>query len=120
MPASWTAAQIPDQTGRTVVVTGANSGIGRVTAAALAGAGARVVLAVRDRTRGEQAAQAMLGLVEVRALDLADLGSVRRFAEDWQGDLDVLVNNAGIMAAPQGRTTDGFETQLGTNHLGHF
>jgi len=120
MPSRWTAAQIPDQTGRTVVVTGASSGLGRVTAAELARAGARVVLAVRDRGRGEQAARVMPGRVEVRVLDLVDLGSVHRFAEEWQGDLDVLVNNAGIMAVPQGRTVDGFETQLGTNHLGHF
>ena len=120
MPFRWTAAQIPDQAGRTVVVTGANSGLGRVSATELARAGARVVLAVRDRGRGEEAARAMPGRVEVRVLDLADLSSVRRFADEWQGDLDVLVNNAGIMAVPQGRTVDGFETQLGTNHLGHF
>jgi NAD(P)-dependent dehydrogenase (short-subunit alcohol dehydrogenase family) len=116
----WTAAQIPSQTGRTFVVTGANSGLGRRTTAALAGAGARVVMAVRDQVRGEAAARSIPGQVEVRLLDLADLSSVRRFAEEWQGDLDVLVNNAGIMAVPRSRTADGFELQIGTNHLGHF
>ena len=103
-----------------MIVTGANSGIGRVTAAALAAAGARVVLAVRDRTRGEQAASEMTGNVEVRPLDLADLASIRDFVAGWHGPVDVLVNNAGIMAVPAGRTADGFESQLGTNHLGHF
>ena len=116
----WTTEQIPSQAGRTVVVTGANSGLGKQCAGALAAAGARVVLAVRDRSRGEQAAATMTGQVEVRHLDLADLASVRRFAEEWQGDLDVLVNNAGLMAVPPSRTVDGFERQLGTNHLGHF
>jgi NAD(P)-dependent dehydrogenase (short-subunit alcohol dehydrogenase family) len=116
----WTAAQIPSQAGRTFVVTGANSGLGRRTTAALAAAGARVVMAVRDQTRGAEAARSIPGQVEVRLLDLADLSSVRRFAEEWQGDLDVLVNNAGIMAVPQSRTVDGFELQIGTNHLGHF
>lgn len=116
----WTTEQIPSQAGRTVVVTGANSGLGKQCAGALSAAGARVVLAVRDRSRGEQAAATMTGQVEVRHLDLADLASVRRFAEEWQGDLDVLVNNAGLMAVPQSRTVDGFERQLGTNHLGHF
>jgi NAD(P)-dependent dehydrogenase (short-subunit alcohol dehydrogenase family) len=116
----WTAAQIPSQAGRTFVVTGANSGLGRRTPAALAAAGARVVMAVRDQARGEEAARSIPGQVEVRRLDLADLSSVRRFAEEWQGDLDVLVNNAGIMAVPQRRTVDGFELQIGTNHLGHF
>jgi NAD(P)-dependent dehydrogenase (short-subunit alcohol dehydrogenase family) len=116
----WTADQIPAQTGRTVIVTGANSGIGRVTAAVLAAKGARVVLAVRDLDRGRQAAAQMSGEVEVRRLDLADLASVRGFAEQWQQPLDVLINNAGIMAVPEGRTVDGFELQFGTNHLGPF
>ena len=116
----WTAAQIPSQAGRTFVVTGANSGLGRCTTKALAQAGARVVMAVRDAARGAAAARDIPGQVEVQVLDLADLGSVRRFADAWQGDLDVLVNNAGIMAVPQGTTADGFELQLGTNHLGHF
>lgn len=116
----WTADQIRSQTGRTVIVTGANSGIGRVTAATLAAKGARVVLAVRDMDRGRQAATQMSGEVEVRRLDLADLASVREFAEQWQQPMDVLINNAGIMAMPEGRTADGFELQFGTNHLGPF
>jgi NAD(P)-dependent dehydrogenase (short-subunit alcohol dehydrogenase family) len=103
-----------------VIVTGANSGIGRVTAAELATNGARVILAVRDEDRGRQAAAEMHGEVDVRHLDLADLTSVREFAEKWQQPVDVLINNAGIMAVPEGRTADGFELQFGTNHLGHF
>ncbi|WP_138759599.1 oxidoreductase [Modestobacter altitudinis] len=117
---SWTTADIPAQTGRTVVVTGGNSGLGLETARALAAAGARVVLAVRDTARGEQAAAGLPGQVEVRRLDLADLTSVRAFAQAWTGALDVLVANAGIMAVPEARTADGFELQFGTNHLGHF
>jgi NAD(P)-dependent dehydrogenase (short-subunit alcohol dehydrogenase family) len=116
----WTVSDLPALAGRTIVVTGANSGLGRVTARELARAGARVVLAVRDTAKGEAAATEMAGAVEVRALDLADLGSVRAFAGAWEGDLDVLVNNAGVMAVPERRTKDGFELQLGTNHLGHF
>lgn len=117
---SWSPTDIPAQTGRTVVITGGNSGLGLATARALAAAGARVVLAVRDTARGQQAAAGLGGQVEVRRLDLADLASVREFAEAWTGDLDVLVANAGIMAVPQARTADGFELQFGTNHLGHF
>jgi NAD(P)-dependent dehydrogenase (short-subunit alcohol dehydrogenase family) len=109
---------LPDQTGRTAVVTGANSGLGLATARALAAAGAHVVLAVRDVAKGEAAD--VPGEVEVRRLDLADLESVRGFAENWTGELDLLVNNAGIMAVPAGITVDGFELQCGTNHLGHF
>jgi NAD(P)-dependent dehydrogenase (short-subunit alcohol dehydrogenase family) len=121
MPSSqWTAADLPDLTGRTAVVTGASSGLGVVTARELARAGAHVVLAVRDVAKGERVAATISGDREVRRLDLADLASVRAFAEAWTGDLDVLVNNAGIMAVPQGTTADGFESQLGTNHLGHF
>ena len=116
----WTAADLPDLDGRTAVVTGANSGIGRAAARELARAGARVVLAVRDVGKGEAAAAGMPGAVETRALDLADLASIRAFADGWEGDLDLLVNNAGIMAVPEGRTRDGFELQIGTNHLGHF
>ncbi len=120
MTGGWDVADLPDQRGRTVVVTGASSGLGQVTAAAFAQAGAHVVLAVRDPERGERAAAGMTGSTEVRRLDLADLASVRAFAQAWEGSLDVLVNNAGVMAVPRGRTVDGFETQLGTNHLGHF
>jgi NAD(P)-dependent dehydrogenase (short-subunit alcohol dehydrogenase family) len=116
----WTAADLPDLHGRTAIVTGANSGIGRVAALELARAGAAVTLAVRDTTRGETAAAAMIGDVTVRQLDLADLGSVRTFAESTEGPVDLLVDNAGIMATAKGRTADGFELQIGTNHLGHF
>ncbi|MGQ4388108.1 oxidoreductase [Streptomyces sp. SAS_270] len=116
----WNASDIPDQTGRTAVVTGANSGLGIATVEALAGAGAHVVLAVRDVGRGEAAAATVKGSVEVRRLDLADLASVREFAAGWQGRLDLLVNNAGVMNVPESSTKDGFETQFGTNHLGHF
>ena len=118
--AKWTAADLPSLEGLTFVVTGANSGIGLVAARELARAGARVVLAVRDRARGEAVARSLPGAVEVRELDLADLASVRAFADRWDEDLDVLVNNAGVMATPERRTKDGFELQIGTNHLGHF
>ncbi|HUB75016.1 MAG TPA: oxidoreductase [Solirubrobacteraceae bacterium] len=117
---AFTTAQIPDMSGRTVIVTGANSGIGRSAAAALAGAGARTVLAVRNLSKGRDAAAAIAGEVEVRELDLASLASVRRFAEQWQGHIDLLINNAGVMVPPLGRTAEGFELQFGTNHLGHF
>ena len=116
----WTAADLPDQTGRRVVITGANSGLGLVTARELAGAGAHVVLAVRDTDKGRAAAAGLPGSTEVRALDLADLASVRAFADAWEGELDVLVDNAGVMATPHATTRDGFELQFGTNHLGHF
>jgi NAD(P)-dependent dehydrogenase (short-subunit alcohol dehydrogenase family) len=107
-------------TGRSVIVTGANSGIGRAAAHALAGAGARVVLAVRNLDKGRAAAADMPGDTEVRPLDLASLASVREFAAGWDGELDLLINNAGVMAPPLGRTAEGFELQFGTNHLGHF
>jgi NAD(P)-dependent dehydrogenase (short-subunit alcohol dehydrogenase family) len=111
---------LPDQTGRVVVVTGASSGIGAATARALAEAGAKVVLAVRDPAKGKQVAATMTGATEVRPLDLENLASVRAFAAAWTGGIDILVNNAGIMLVPEGRTADGFERQIGTNHLGHF
>jgi NAD(P)-dependent dehydrogenase (short-subunit alcohol dehydrogenase family) len=107
-------------TGRTAIVTGANSGIGREAASALAGAGARVVLAVRSPEKGREAAAAMPGRTEVRALDLASLDSVREFASGWEGEIDLLINNAGVMVPPLSRTAEGFELQFGTNHLGHF
>ena len=106
--------------GRTVIVTGANSGIGRAAARALAGAGAYVVLAVRDVEKGQAAAASMPGETEVRALDLASLASVREFAAAWDGAIELLINNAGVMVPPLTRTRDGFELQFGTNHLGHF
>lgn len=115
----WTAADLPSFSGRTVVITGANSGLGQVTARELARAGAHVVIAVRDTGKGDAAAAGMPGDVEVRRLDLADLSSVRQFTDGIE-HLDVLVNNAGVMAVPYSVTKDGFETQIGTNHLGHF
>ncbi|WP_059013465.1 oxidoreductase [Streptomyces specialis] len=122
----WTVRDIPDLKTRTAVVTGANSGLGYVTALELARRGAHVVLACRDQRRGQAALDRLLGEVpeaeaELRLLDLADLASVRTFAGDWGGRrLDILVNNAGLMAIPRSRTADGFETQFGVNHLGHF
>ena len=116
---SWTAAQLPTFAGRTVIVTGANSGLGLVTARELARAGGTVILACRSTAKGEQAAATMSGDVEVRALDLQDLASVREFADGVE-KVDVLINNAGIMAVPYALTKDGFESQIGTNHLGHF
>src|SRR5689334_15079567 len=118
--ASWSTADVPDLTGRTIVVTGANSGIGREAARALAAAGAHVVLACRNTAKGEAAAASLTGSTEVRELDLADLSSVGRFAADLDRPVDVLVNNAGLMAVPEQRTADGFEMQIGTNFLGHF
>ena len=111
---------LPDQTGTVVVVTGASSGIGAASARALAAAGARVILAVRDTAKGERIAATMTGDTEVRPLDLEDLASVRAFAATWAGPIDILINNAGIMLVPEARTADGFERQMGTNHLGHF
>ncbi len=125
----WTPKQIPSQQGRLAVVTGANSGIGFHTARYLAGAGATVILACRNAEKGEAArakivAENAAAVVEVRPFDVADLDSVRRFATEFlnQGKaLDLLVNNAGVMAIPKRRTTpQGFEMQFGTNHLGHF
>jgi NAD(P)-dependent dehydrogenase (short-subunit alcohol dehydrogenase family) len=126
--AGWSAADIPDQNGRVAVVTGANSGIGLVASRELARAGAKVVLACRDLGRGEEAAAEIRAPVpgaelEVRQLDLADLSSVRSFAASLaqvDGGLDLLINNAGVMATPRRLTADGFELQFGTNHLGHF
>jgi NAD(P)-dependent dehydrogenase (short-subunit alcohol dehydrogenase family) len=107
-------------TGRTAVVTGANSGIGRSAARLLAARGARVGLAVRDLDKGRAAAATMSGRAEVRALDLSDLASVRAFAESFTEPVDLLINNAGVMLVPLGRTADGFERHFGINHLGHF
>src|SRR3954451_7037852 len=116
----WTPKDLPNLDGRTVVITGATSGIGRAAATELARAGARVVLAVRNTQRGGQIAGELGGGAEARPLDLTDLASVRAFAGAWDGPIDLLINNAGVMAVPEGRTKDGFETQIGTNHLGHF
>jgi NAD(P)-dependent dehydrogenase (short-subunit alcohol dehydrogenase family) len=124
----WTAADIPDQSGRTAIITGANSGLGLATARELARAGADVWLASRSEEKARGAMQAIRNQVPnadltIGALDLADLSSVRAFAESFAAPgrpLDLLINNAGIMAAPRRLTRDGFESQFGTNHLGHF
>ncbi|NDZ77281.1 SDR family NAD(P)-dependent oxidoreductase [Streptomyces sp. SID10853] len=122
----WNTSDIPDQSGRTAVVTGANSGIGLVTARELARRGARVILACRSETRGREAeatirADVPDADVEFVRLDLADLSSVREFVSAVRAErLDLLINNAGVMALPYGTTADGFETQFGVNHLGHF
>jgi NAD(P)-dependent dehydrogenase (short-subunit alcohol dehydrogenase family) len=124
----WTPPAPGSLAGRTAIVTGANSGLGRASALALAGAGAKVVMACRDLVKAEEAADAVRGAhpgscVETRRLDLADLASVFTFARDHraQGDrLDILLNNAGVMALDESRTRDGFESQFGINHLGHF
>lgn len=124
----WTARNIPDQSGRTVVVTGANSGLGFVTARELARRGARTVLACRDEERGSRARDELVAELpeagsrtELRRLDLGDLASVRAFAKELPDErVDLLINNAGVMALPYGRTADGFERQFGINHLGHF
>ncbi|HWK18334.1 MAG TPA: oxidoreductase [Solirubrobacteraceae bacterium] len=128
MPSTWTASDIPEQTGRVAVVTGANSGLGVITARELARAGAKVVIACRDTAKGETAAAEIRAQVpgadlDVRALDLADLASVRGFVARLGGErdqVDLLINNAGVMAPPRRTTVDGFESQFGTNHLGHF
>ncbi|MEU7278054.1 oxidoreductase [Streptomyces sp. NPDC045431] len=124
----WAAERIPDQTDRVVVVTGANSGLGLATTRALARRGAHVILAVRDEAKGRRAAaEITAGLpaarLEVRPLDLADLDSVRAFADRLRADhprLDVLVNNAGVMAPPRSLSPQGHELQFAVNHLGHF
>ena len=115
----WTATDIPDQSGRTYVITGANSGLGAVTARALGARGAEVILACRNTAKAEPVAADIGERAQIRKLDLADLESVRAFAAET-GPTDVLINNAGIMAVPKRRTADGFEMQIGTNHLGHF
>ncbi len=124
----WTTDDIPDLTGRTVVVTGANSGLGYESSLALARAGAEVVLACRDQTKGADAVGRITravpsASVHLAPLDLADLASVRAFATafvEGHDHLDILLNNAGVMAIPRRQTADGFEMQFGTNHLGHF
>lgn len=116
----WTSQRLPSFEGRTVIVTGATSGLGRIVATELSAKGAHVVLAVRNIAAGEKVAATIGGSVEVRSLDLADLSSVRSFAEAWEGGIDVLINNAGIMMVPMRLTTDGYESQFATNHLGHF
>lgn len=116
----WTAADMPAMDNRTVMVTGANGGVGAATAAAFARAGAHVVLAVRSLHRGQEAASATRGSTEVWKLDLADLSSIRAFAQSWSSPLDILINNAGVAGLAGNVTKDGYDLQFGTNHLGHF
>ena len=120
----WTTANLPDLTGRSVIITGANSGLGFETAKALAHQGAALTLAVRDRSKGDHAAAAIGGDTTAEVLDLSDLDSVREFAGAWSNEhpqgLDLLINNAGIMVPPYELTKDGFESQFGVNHLGPF
>ncbi len=124
----WTADSIGDQTGRVAVVTGANTGIGLETARELAKKGATVIIASRSEAKAGSAAEDIkrdnpAGNVVVMILDLADLGSVETFADEFHGRfdrLDLLINNAGVMMPPESKTADGFELQFGTNHLGHF
>lgn len=128
MASSWDSTRIPDQSGKRVVITGSNSGIGFEAAKVLAGKGAEIVLAVRNIEKGNHAADKLrseLGnaQVEVMHLDLADLDSVHHFADSYRErwrTLDILINNAGVMVPPFRQTKDGFELQFGTNHLGHF
>jgi NAD(P)-dependent dehydrogenase (short-subunit alcohol dehydrogenase family) len=128
MAKKWTAADIPSQNDKRVVVTGANSGLGLATARELARAGANVVAAVRNVSKGDEAVAEIVAAlpdasIEVSKLDLGDLTSVRQFAGRLgaeQDRLDVLINNAGVMAPPRRTTVEGFESQFGTNHLGHF
>ncbi len=116
----WSATDLPDMSGRTVVITGASGGIGLITARELARVGANVVLAVRTLRKGREAANQIPGRTEVRELDVSDLASIRRFANEWTGPIDVLINNAGIMNVPLTRTADGFDSQMATNYFGPF
>ncbi len=126
--AKWTLADMPDQTGKVTVVTGANSGLGYETSLAMAQKGAQVVMACRNTDKGNTAREGILkdvpnASLDVMKLDLSSLASVREFATDFQAkyeQLDILFNNAGVMAPPRQETADGFELQMGTNHLGHF
>jgi len=125
---NWTTENIPDQSGRVVIVTGANSGIGFEAAKALAEKNAEIIFAVRNQSKGDAAvaqlqAEYPKAKLSVRILDIANLASVKDFAEQFHQDynqLDLLINNAGIMVPPYGKTVDGFESQMGTNHMGHF
>lgn len=125
---SWDENDVPDQTGRTAIVTGANSGLGYENSRALAAKGARVIMAARNLDKGQAAKDEILAMipeasVELRQLDLADLDSIDSFAQSINDDfdrVDLLINNAGVMAIPESKTADGFEMQFGTNHLGHY
>ncbi|WP_328409979.1 oxidoreductase [Nocardia sp. NBC_00403] len=116
---AWKPQEVPDQSGRTFIVTGANGGLGVETTTALAAKGGTVIMACRNAEKAKTIAERIDGDVRVAVLDLADLASVRRFA-DSTDEFDVLINNAGLMNVPFSRTKDGFETQFGVNHLGHF
>ncbi|MFJ1763713.1 SDR family NAD(P)-dependent oxidoreductase [Amycolatopsis sp. NPDC088138] len=116
----WTTENLPDLSGRTVVITGAGRGLGLITARELARAGARVVLGVRDVGKARDAVAGLPGTFEIRSLDVSDLASVRAFADAWSGDLDVLINNAGVMDVPAARTADGLDRQTATNYTGPF
>lgn len=118
--AKWTAAELPDMAGRTAVITGASGGIGLITARELARVGARVILAVRDPAKGEKIARNLRGDTEVRRLDVSSLESVRAFTREWTGEIDLLINNAGIMQVPLAYTADGLELQAATNFFGPF
>ena len=128
MTAQWNTRDIPSLEGRLAIVTGANSGLGLETVAGLAGAGATVIMACRNAAKARSALDEIMRRVpaakaELMTLDLSDLASVRRFAQDYSSRfprLDILCNNAGVMALPYQQTRDGFEMQIGTNHLGHF
>lgn len=125
---NWNESNIPDQKGKVIIITGSSSGIGKAGAEILARKGAKIILAVRNLQKGDKVVEEILSgnpkaLLEVRELDLSSLDSVRNFANAFQKDyqqLDILINNAGIMACPFDTTKDGFEIQMGTNHLGHF
>jgi NAD(P)-dependent dehydrogenase (short-subunit alcohol dehydrogenase family) len=128
MTAKWTAEEVPDQHGRTAVVTGGNSGLGRIVGRELGRRGAKVIIASRDNAKSAEAAKEITAAypsstVEAAQLDLGNLSSIRAFADRivaGNDHIDLLINNAGVMAAPYQRTADGFELQFGTNHLGHF
>eukprot|EP00759_Apiculatamorpha_spiralis_P051611 PhF_6_TR5318/c0_g1_i1/m.7686 len=128
MGSGWSISNIPNLQCKRIIVTGANCGIGYCTALALGQAGAEVIIACRSKERGEAAlaslrAECQSGTFELRLLDLSSLKDIARFADEFNGEgrpLDVLINNAGVMIPPFQRTEDGFELQIGTNHLGHF
>jgi NAD(P)-dependent dehydrogenase (short-subunit alcohol dehydrogenase family) len=115
-----TGNDLPDMTGRTVVITGAGRGLGLITAAELARAGAHVVLGVRDTGKAREAVAGLPGIFDIRSLDVSNLSSVRAFGESWSGDLDILINNAGVMDVPAARTADDLDLQTTTNYTGPF
>lgn len=116
----WTAADLPDMTGRTVLITGASSGIGLIAAREFGRVGARVVMGVRSVEKGRAAVVGLPGLFDIQRLDVSDLTSVREFAGAWDGALHVLINNAGVMDVAAARTADGFDVQTATNYIGPF